>query len=76
MQLTEGKKRGNHGNMLISAEMNLVPTGDTVMPEDECTHVKLRKLTFTREDAKRYLYSIDHRRRVITWEDTKVNIFV
>lgn len=64
------------GHAAELAKTHLVPTGDTVMTEDECTHVKLRKLTFTREDAKRYLYSIDHRRRVITWEDIKVNIFV
>ena len=31
---------------------------------------------FTKEDAKKYLYSIDNRRRIIKWDDIKVRIFV
>lgn len=38
--------------------------------------VKYKEIVFTKEDAKKYLYSIDNRRRIIKWDDIKVRIFV
>lgn len=38
--------------------------------------VKYKEIVFTKEEAKKYLYSIDNRRRIIKWDDIKIRIFV
>ena len=35
----------------------------------------LREMTFTKEDAKEYLYAIDNRRRIHRWVDINVRIY-
>ena len=35
----------------------------------------LREMTFTKEDAKEYLYAIDNRRRIHRWVDINVSIY-
>jgi len=35
----------------------------------------LREMTFTKEDAKEYLYAIDNRRRIHRWADINVKIY-
>ena len=37
--------------------------------------VLLREMTFTKEDAKEYLYAIDNRRRIHRWVDINVRIY-
>ena len=36
----------------------------------------LREMTFTKEDAKEYLYAIDNRRRIHRWVDIKVRVLM
>ena len=43
--------------------------------EIENGDVLLREMTFTKEDAKEYLYAIDNRRRIHRWVDINVRIY-
>ena len=43
--------------------------------EIENGDVLLREMTFTKEDAKEYLYAIDNRRRIHRWADINVKIY-
>ena len=37
---------------------------------------KVAEYTFTKEDAKKYLYSFSHQRRVLKWSDIKATVFI
>lgn len=37
---------------------------------------KVAEYTFTKEDAKKYLYSFSPQRRVLKWSDIKATVFI
>ena len=44
--------------------------------DEDIEHIKIASFTLTLEDAKEYIYSFSSRRRILSWFDLNVSVWI